>query len=98
MNDALLLVLKWKFLSKYFTEFTQTLFKSYLWLGKTPMGEWVKELRIVTGFIRSKYKATKISLSGNKEAGLAALYLAAMEKNIESVTLKDAPVSYLFDK
>ncbi|MEP7377292.1 MAG: acetylxylan esterase [Chitinophagaceae bacterium] len=75
----------------------RTLFKSYLWLGKTPMGEWVKELRIVTGFIRSKYKAAKISLNGSKEAGLAALYLAALERNVESVTLRDAPVSYLFD-
>jgi hypothetical protein len=75
----------------------RTLFKSYLWLGKTPMGEWVKELRIVAGFIRSTYKATKITLNGSKEAGLAALYLAALEKNIESVTLKDAPISYLFD-
>jgi hypothetical protein len=75
----------------------RTLFKSYLWLGKTPMGEWVKELRIVSGFIRSKYKGAKISLNGSKEAGLAALYLAALERNIESVTLNDAPISYLFD-
>ncbi len=31
-----------------------------------------------------------------KEAGLAGLYLAALEGNIENVTLQNAPVSYLF--
>ncbi|MEP6594406.1 MAG: hypothetical protein ABJA71_00605, partial [Ginsengibacter sp.] len=75
----------------------RTLSKSYLWLGKTAMGEWVKELNIVTGFINSKYRSAKVSITGNKEAGLAGLYLAAVEGNIESVTLQNAPVSYLFD-
>jgi len=75
----------------------RTLFKSYLWLGKTPMGEWVKELNIVTGFIKSEYKSAKVNIYGIKEAGLAGLYLAALEKNIENITLKNAPLSYLFD-
>jgi hypothetical protein len=75
----------------------RTLFKSYLWLGKTPMGEWVKELSVVAGFIKSKYKAAKLSINGSKEAGLAGLYLAALQGNIENVTLSDAPLSYLFD-
>ena len=35
----------------------RTLSKSYLLLGKTVMGEWVKELNVVTGFINSKYKS-----------------------------------------
>jgi hypothetical protein len=61
------------------------------------MGEWVKELNLVTEFIQSKYKTTKVSFYGNKEAGLAGLFLSALKRNIENVTLKDAPVSYLFD-
>jgi len=75
----------------------RTLTKSSLWLGKTVMGEWVKELEVVTQFIRKKYNATKLSLIGNKEAGLAGLFLAALKQNIEDVTLQSAPVSYLFD-
>jgi len=75
----------------------RTLFKSCLWLGKTPMGEWVKELNAVVKFIKSPYKATKISLNGSREAGLAGLYLAALERNLENVTLREAPISYLFD-
>jgi len=61
------------------------------------MGEWVKELNIVTGFIKSKYKGAKVSINGSEEAGLAGLYLAALKGDIEKVTLVDAPVSYLFD-
>ena len=75
----------------------RTLTKSSLWLGKTVMGEWVKELEVVTQFIRKKYKETKLSLIGSKEAGLAGLFLAALKQNIEDVTLQSAPVSYQFD-
>jgi len=75
----------------------RTLSKSCLWLGKTVMGEWVKELKVVTQFIHTKYKSAKVSINGSKEAGLASLYLAALDENIENVTLLHAPVSYLFD-
>jgi hypothetical protein len=75
----------------------RTLTKSSLWLGKTVMGEWVKELEVVTQFIRRKYKVTELSLIGSKEAGLVGLFLAALKQNIEEVTLQSAPVSYLFD-
>jgi len=75
----------------------RTLSKSYLLLGKTVLGEWVKELDIVTEFINAKYKSYKISVNGTKEAGLAGLFLAALKGNIENATLQYAPVSYLFD-
>jgi len=75
----------------------RTLSKSYLLLGKTVLGEWVKELDVVTQFINAKYKSYKISVNGTKEAGLAGLFLAALKGNIENVTLQYAPVSYLFD-
>lgn len=75
----------------------RTLTKSSLWLGRTVIGEWVKELDVVRQFITSKYKTAKVSINGSKEAGLAGLYLAALEGIIEKVTLQNAPVSYLFD-
>jgi hypothetical protein len=74
----------------------RTLSKSYLLLGKTVLGEWVKELKIIATFVRSRYKS-KVSIYGYKEAGLAGLYLGALGENIERVSLQDAPVSYLFD-
>ena len=75
----------------------RTLSKSYLLLGKTAMGEWVKEITVVIGFIKAKYKSYEISINGTKETGLAGLFLSALEGNIKNVTLQDSPVSYLFD-
>jgi hypothetical protein len=75
-----------------------TLSRAYLWLGKTVLGEWVKELTMVTRFLASEYNASKISIDGSREAGLAGLFLGASGGNIDEVTLRDAPLSYIFDK
>ncbi len=74
-----------------------TLSRSELWLGRTILGEWVKELNVVADFIKSNYKAQKLSIDGNKEAGLAALFLAATGGNIDDIVLRDVPLSYQFD-
>ena len=75
-----------------------TLSRAELWLGRTILGEWVKELGTVAEFLHSGMKAEKVSIDGTREAGLAGLFLAALDGNIESVVLRQAPVSYLFDK
>ena len=74
-----------------------TLARAELWLGRTLLGQWVKELELITQFVHSHYKAQKVSIDGSREAGLAALFLGALDGNVESITLRDAPVSYLFD-
>jgi hypothetical protein len=71
--------------------------RSELWFGRTIIGEWVKELNIVTQFLTSNYKAHKVSIDGSKEAGLAGLFLDALEGNVDNLILRKAPVSYLFD-
>ena len=71
--------------------------RSELWLGKTILGEWVKELGVVSDFLKSRYHAQKVSIDGSKEAGLAGLFLAATGGNVDNVILRDAPLSYLFD-
>ena len=68
-----------------------------LWLGKTVLGEWVKELNVVTEYLRSNFKAQKIIIDGTKEAGLAGLFLSATNGNFDEVILRNTPVSYLFD-
>ncbi|MEJ7766998.1 MAG: prolyl oligopeptidase family serine peptidase [Chitinophagaceae bacterium] len=75
-----------------------TLSRSELWLGKTIMGEWVKELGLVTDLLISKYKAAKVGIHGSKEAGLAALFLSATAGKADYLILSEAPLSYLFDK
>ncbi len=76
-----------------------TLSRARLWLGRTMLGEWVKELDAVAGFLKSKNPAADIKVDGSKEAGLAALFLAAVaeDQTIGSVTVRETPVSYLFD-
>ena len=61
------------------------------------IGEWVKELQAVVGFLKSTCPAQKIEFDGSLETGLAGLFLAATEEKMDYLTLRDTPVSYLFD-
>jgi len=74
-----------------------TMARAELWLGKTVLGEWVKELKVVADFLRTDYQAKKIIIDGTKEGGLAGLFLAATIGGVDEIILRDAPVSYLFD-
>lgn len=71
--------------------------RAELWLGRTILGEWVKELKVVTHFLNSSKKAKKVSIDGSKEAGLAGLFLSVVEGDVDNIVLREAPVSYLFD-
>jgi hypothetical protein len=83
-----------------------TLARAELWLGKTMLGEWAKELNLVISYLASEYNADNITIDGGKEAGLAALFLCAARNErtgkgsslIQNITLRDAPLSYLFDQ
>jgi len=76
----------------------RTLSRSLLWLDKTVLGEWVGELQIITEFLKSDFKAQKVSIDGTKEAGLAALFLGALECcALDNLVLREIPLSYLFD-
>jgi hypothetical protein len=75
----------------------RTISRSLLWLGKTVLGEWVKELKVVSDFLASDFKADIVSIDGTREAGLAALFLAATEGNLDHLVLRNVPLSYLFD-
>lgn len=72
--------------------------RSLLWFGKTLIGEWVNELELVSDFLQSSYHAVKIGVDAYREAGVAALFLAALEKKPIDLNLRETPVSYLFDK
>lgn len=75
-----------------------TLARAELWLGKTLLGEWVKELSLVSDFIDEMYHASEINFDGSGEAGLAGLFLNALENGrFKSLILREAPISYLFD-
>jgi hypothetical protein len=75
----------------------RTVARSELWFGRTMIGEWLNELTILIQFLNSRYKAVKVNIDGTKEAGLAGLFLSALGGHVDQVTLREAPVSYLFD-
>ncbi len=75
----------------------RTLVRSEFWLGKTVLGEWVKELEVITKFLKSGNQAQKITIDGSKEAGLAGLFMGVLVGNTENIILRDAPVSLLYD-
>ncbi len=75
----------------------RVLARSQMWLGKTILGEWVKELVIVSSFLSNDYKAETINLDGSKEAGLAGLFYGALSGNANSITVRNSPVSFMFD-
>lgn len=75
-----------------------TLSRAQLWLGKTMLGEWVRELELASQYIKQAYNPTSLNFEGNKEAGLAALFLSALKEDLlQKLTLRNVPVSYLFD-
>jgi hypothetical protein len=71
--------------------------RSELWFGRTIIGEWVKELNTVIQFLSTEYKGCIVGIDGSREAGLAGLFVSVTEGNVENLTLRNVPVSYLFD-
>ncbi len=75
-----------------------TLARSVLWLGQTMMGEWVKDLFAVSGFLKEQCQAKKLVIDGTKETGLAALFMQAIQPVAHELVLRYTPVSYGFDQ
>jgi len=74
-----------------------TLSRAELWLGETVLGEWTKELRVITQFLKEKMSAKEICIDGTKEAGAAALFFGALDNTVAHLVLRSTPISYLFD-
>jgi len=70
--------------------------RSCLWLGRTLIGEWVRDFAAVAAVLREEFGADKVSLGGYKEAGLAALFQSALSGKNHSVILEDSPGSLVF--
>ncbi len=74
-----------------------TLSRAELWLGKSVMGEWVRELDLLTRYLVDEMKAGNILIDGTKDAGMAALFLGALKEKPDKIIMRQSPVSYLFD-
>jgi hypothetical protein len=65
-------------------------------LGRTLIGEWVRDFAAVSAILTEEFGADKVSLGGYKEAGLAALFQSVLSGNNHSAVLEDSPRSLVF--
>lgn len=70
--------------------------RSCLWLGKTLLGEWVRDYHLALEILQKEFIADQITLSGHKEAGLSALFAVALLPEKYPVILEDCPLSFAF--
>ena len=74
-----------------------TLGRSALWLGHRIQGIWTEQINITADWLKKNKNAGKITVETFKDGTTAALFAAVTGKNISSLILNNAPVSYIFD-
>ncbi len=72
--------------------------RACLWLGKTVIGEWIRDFTLIAEFAAKEFQDEKIVLSGYGESGLAAIFASALHPEFHEVTTYDTPVTYLYGK
>ncbi|GAA5221911.1 alpha/beta hydrolase [Membranihabitans marinus] len=71
--------------------------RAELWLGSSISGIWTQQLNHVIDWLKIEQKAKTIDVDMSKELGPVALFYSALYDPLNSITLRDAPVSYVFD-
>ncbi|MBC6491479.1 alpha/beta hydrolase family protein [Flavihumibacter stibioxidans] len=75
-----------------------TLSRTLIWLGKTVVGEWIKEFKVILDLIRKSKPDATLRVSANREAGVAAILLSALYPGIDELILCDSLVSYVYEE
>jgi len=70
--------------------------RSCLWLGKTLLGEWVRDFGVMASLLGEEFEAGCVTLGGHKEAGLAALFSAVISNQDHPVVIEDSPRTLSF--
>lgn len=74
-----------------------TLSRSLNWIGKTVIGEWVKQMNEIIDSILLINPSANIMLRAEKEAGLAVIFFSALYPDkIKNIELENVPISYSF--
>ncbi len=69
--------------------------RAALWLGRTMLGDWVKDLFAVRAALAKLHRATPVELMGFDEPALATLAAAALEKRFAGVTVSNLLSTYV---
>lgn len=71
-------------------------FRELLWINRSVLGEWVFDILAVTRMLRRANAKAEITVTGLREAGIAAVFAAALKLGTFAVEAVDSPASYLF--
>ena len=73
-----------------------TLSRAVLWLGRSLMGEWVRDYTFTVQYLEKQLDAEKITVAGTREAGLASLFCSVLSEKQLPVITEKSPVSFIF--
>ncbi len=68
--------------------------RSLFWLGKTLMGEWVRDYALAADFCRKHLKAQQIFLGGLRDAGVAALLAGVIYGQTEKIMMENSVLTF----
>lgn len=72
--------------------------RSTIWLGRTMIGEWVRDLLAVSAHLKAAYGIRILDLLGYEDAGIAALCAATLSDAFSTVTTQNTFASYVPEK
>ena len=70
--------------------------RALMWLGKTMLGEWSSEINLIVEYTKTQLNSMSITVTGIKEAALAALFSSVIGAGIDTIELYDLPLSYIY--
>jgi hypothetical protein len=73
-----------------------TLSRSVLWLGRSLMGEWVRDYTLTVQYLEKYLDAENVTVAGTREAGLASLFCSVLAEKQLPVIAEQSPESFLF--
>ncbi len=68
--------------------------RAFMWLGKTILGEWTRELELFSRVAVSHLRGTRTNVVGFAEGGLAALLSSVIFDGMNALEFYDMPLSY----
>ena len=72
--------------------------RALLWLGRTLMGEWIKDYSLAASFVKDSFPDACVTFYGYAEAGIAALFCVAVNEYPAPVILERSPVSLRYNQ
>lgn len=70
--------------------------RALMWLGRTMLGEWCREINLIVEFAKAELRAGDVAVCAINETGLAALFASAVFGRIKNLILHDMPLSYKY--